>query len=287
MPAKNPRSDHTANTLYLPPHSRILGHRGARGEQLENTLAGFIHAQSLRKQGLAGVEFDVQLTKDGRLVVFHDDTLERLCRLQSRVETLTLNELAAIAQRQQSSQYLSYSASSPPSSNASASSYLAHPIITLDSMVDELQGYGHIELEIKTHHRSNPTYLTHALADYLSDSQFSQLPLVLTSFDTTLLAHLQRHPTLQQYPRGRLTESALTSPQSLPTLLNASLQLGCVQVGFQYTLLTPAIIRECHRYGLKVTAWTVNNLQSAVYLLDGGVDTVITDFPSQFLKQLP
>ena len=48
----------------------LLGHRGARGEALENTLAGFKLAQNLQSAGLIGVEFDVQLSADGHLLSF-------------------------------------------------------------------------------------------------------------------------------------------------------------------------------------------------------------------------
>ena len=43
----------------------LLGHRGARGEALENPLAGFKVAQILQSAGLIGVVFDVQLSDDG------------------------------------------------------------------------------------------------------------------------------------------------------------------------------------------------------------------------------
>ncbi|MGI9340349.1 MAG: glycerophosphodiester phosphodiesterase, partial [Psychrobacter sp.] len=69
--------------------TQLLGHRGARVEALENTLFGFQHAKRLQARGLAGVELDVQLTADGHLIVFHDDTLQRLCGLQARIDQLS------------------------------------------------------------------------------------------------------------------------------------------------------------------------------------------------------
>mgnify|MGYP000492327001 CR=1 FL=1 len=72
--------------------TQLLGHRGARVEALENTLFGFQHAKRLQAKGLAGVELDVQLTADGHLIVFHDDTLQRLCGLQARIDQLSLRE---------------------------------------------------------------------------------------------------------------------------------------------------------------------------------------------------
>ena len=46
-------------------NTQLLGHRGARHEALENSVSGFQHAHNLQASGLAGIEFDVQLTADG------------------------------------------------------------------------------------------------------------------------------------------------------------------------------------------------------------------------------
>ena len=48
---------------------KIIGHRGARGEAPENTLAGF---QYLHDLGICAVEFDVRQLKDAELVIMHD-----------------------------------------------------------------------------------------------------------------------------------------------------------------------------------------------------------------------
>ncbi|GAJ07659.1 unnamed protein product, partial [marine sediment metagenome] len=51
----------------------IVGHRGAKGIAPENSLSGFKKAAEL---GIDGVELDVHLTKDGKLIVFHDMDLK-------------------------------------------------------------------------------------------------------------------------------------------------------------------------------------------------------------------
>lgn len=52
----------------------IVGHRGARKEAPENTVAGFVHAV---RNGCRYFELDIQLSKDHELVVFHDTSLKR------------------------------------------------------------------------------------------------------------------------------------------------------------------------------------------------------------------
>jgi len=60
----------------------VIGHRGCAALAPENTLAGFRHAAAL---GVRWVEFDVRLCADGRLVLMHDDTLDRTTDGRGRV----------------------------------------------------------------------------------------------------------------------------------------------------------------------------------------------------------
>lgn len=71
----------------------ILGHRGAPGNALENTLESFASA---RRQGANGIELDLQLSRDGTLFVFHDWTLERLAGDPRSVEALAAEELRGV-----------------------------------------------------------------------------------------------------------------------------------------------------------------------------------------------
>lgn len=70
---------------------RIWAHRGASWLYPENTLAAFQAACEL--PGLTGIELDIQLSKDGELVVFHDETLNRLMDREGNVRDFTLGEL--------------------------------------------------------------------------------------------------------------------------------------------------------------------------------------------------
>ena len=54
--------------------TKIYGHRGCMGMFPENTLLGFRKAIEL---GVDGLEIDVHMTKDGEIVVIHDETLDR------------------------------------------------------------------------------------------------------------------------------------------------------------------------------------------------------------------
>lgn len=69
---------------------QIWAHRGASGYAPENTLEAFELAM---KQQADGVELDVQLTRDGELVVIHDETIDRVSNRSGWVKDFTLAEL--------------------------------------------------------------------------------------------------------------------------------------------------------------------------------------------------
>lgn len=71
----------------------VIGHRGAAGHAPENTLAAFRIGLGL---GAEGVECDVHMSRDGRIVVIHDPTVERTTNGEGRVGELTFEELRAL-----------------------------------------------------------------------------------------------------------------------------------------------------------------------------------------------
>jgi len=78
-------------------HPQVIAHRGAHrgqsGHLPENTLAAFREAVAL---GADRLEFDVQMTRDGTLVVIHDETVDRTTNGSGRVADLTLAEIRAL-----------------------------------------------------------------------------------------------------------------------------------------------------------------------------------------------
>lgn len=278
---------HPNQTYYL------LGHRAARAERLENCQDGFAYVQQLQKQGkqLDGVEFDVQMTADDKFVVVHDETLNRLARQQSWIADKTWAELDAIVQ----SDYGRFS-------QRFELGFLKHHVLLLDDLPPYLQHFCHIELEIKTHAKTQPALLVKNLLRLLSQEIWQALPITLTSFDTDILYQIQNQ---QQSLSLKLHTGLLLEPKTtmasqiafLPTpdaagknlilqTFNRACALGCSQVGVYYALITPALLEIAKIYGLTVTAWTVNEVDVAKRLIEMGVDCVITDYPTQFLTQL-
>lgn len=293
---------HPNQTYYL------LGHRAARAEILENCQDGFSYVQQLQKHGkqLDGVEFDVQMTADGKFVVVHDETLNRLAKQQSWIADKTWAELESIVQ----SDYGRFS-------QRFELGFLKHHVLLLDDLPPYLQHFRHIELEIKTHAKTQPASLVKNLLRLLSQEVWQALPVTLTSFDTDILYQIQSQQQFLNFhfPTGLLLEPKTLEPKTLepktlepetmmasqiaflPTpdaagknlilqTFNRACALGCSQVGIYYPLITPTLLEIAKIYGLTVTAWTVNEVEVAKRLIGMGVDCVITDYPTQFLTQL-
>src|SRR5699024_5241433 len=72
------------------PEASVLAHRGGRGLASEGTLTAFDHAVSL---GADVLEFDTHLTKDGHLVVIHDNTVDRTTNGTGKINEMTLEEV--------------------------------------------------------------------------------------------------------------------------------------------------------------------------------------------------
>jgi glycerophosphoryl diester phosphodiesterase len=95
--------DHMRQLALFPNVSRplLFAHRGLNHKFLENTLSAF---QAALEAGVPGIELDVHLTKDGNIVVFHDDTTGRIERRvcpdepfrNLTLESSTLDELRSL-----------------------------------------------------------------------------------------------------------------------------------------------------------------------------------------------
>jgi glycerophosphoryl diester phosphodiesterase len=110
----------------------VIAHRGDSAHRPENTLASF---QSALEVGAALVEFDVQLTRDGHVVVIHDPTVDRTTNGRGRVGEMSLVELRAL------------SAGYP---DRFGSSYAGERIPTLAEVLAFLRGRVRAMVEIKT-----------------------------------------------------------------------------------------------------------------------------------------
>ena len=235
---------------------KIIGHRGARGEAPENTLAGF---QYLHDLGIRAVEFDVRQLKDAELVIMHDDNFLRTTSIDKNLYECSSAELEAY---NQAYIWMDWDKQITP---------------TLSDALHMMQDFNHLEVEVKAvETMADAEKLVLTLEQQL---QGFEKTAIITSFD------LKIHHALKQmnskFQRGLLVEDDIQLKA-----IDQALELECGQIGWMNQLATPELIRATQQEKLKISVWTVNSIERAKQLRDLGIDGLITDFPKLMLQQL-
>ncbi|MEC7120857.1 MAG: glycerophosphodiester phosphodiesterase family protein, partial [Pseudomonadota bacterium] len=154
---------------------QLIGHRGARHEAPENTLGGFAYLAQL---GLRAVEFDVRQLHDGTLVVIHDDDLLRTTGQATSVYALSPNDLSTLDQRHGWPDWQS-----------------AEQLATLSQVLAQLNGFSHIEVEVKA---VDSTEQASRLIQHLLPLLDAWPAANITSFDLKILQAVQQQAPAQK-----------------------------------------------------------------------------------------
>ncbi|MCB1632181.1 MAG: glycerophosphodiester phosphodiesterase [Pseudomonadales bacterium] len=230
----------------------IYGHRGARGEAPENTLAGFRRAIDV---GVTRVELDLRLSRDGELVVIHDESLSRTTGARGLVEHLSVAELMRLDARHGGPDWPD-----------------PQPVPTIARVLEEFPELEHLQLEIKPVAAPERTRMVDRLVALFRDFDLQQRATV-TSFDRELLLALRDNAP--QVPIG------LVSDRSRPEPLGLAQALGAGLLVLHWKLCVEKRLRAAHALGMQVSAWTVNDEARVRQLYQLGVDSVVTDYPAR------
>lgn len=225
-----------------------FAHRGGGLEAPENSIAAFGHAVAL---GYRYIETDVQLTADGRLIVFHDPLLDRLTDGAGRVDELSWPALSQVRVGGR------------------------EPIPLLDEV---LEAWPDLHFNIDPKSDAAATALADALRRHGALDR-----VCVGSFSGSRLARLRRDVgsgLCSSAGPGEVARVWLAG-HGLP--LSAPAAPYCLQVprtwhGLQ--VVTPSFVRTAHARGLAVHVWTIDEAPEMEALLDMGVDGLITDRPS-------
>lgn len=253
MPARRTK-DLAKKTPALPKSknaSRIIGHRGAARHAPENTLAGMKKAAEL---GAKWVEFDAKLTADGKVILLHDDTLDRTTTGKGPAAKQT----AAQIDRFDAGIWFS-------------DAYAGEKIPSLDAVIDCLKSLGvGANVEIKPcPGREEET--GRAVATLLHKKWPKSLPApILSSFKAKALAGAQAV--------APVFERAYLLDRDFGEWRDHCRQLKCTGLHLWHgSVAGPEIVQEARKSGLVVRVYTVNKLARARLLLDWGVEGIVTD----------
>jgi glycerophosphoryl diester phosphodiesterase len=232
---------------------RILGHRGgAGGRYPENSIQAF---QDGIQAGAAGIELDVRLSRDNRVMVIHDPEIDRVTVGSGRVEELGAAELR---------RHPLVDGEGRPQRDAR--------IPVLEELF-ELLGPVPFNIDLKT----TDIALARAVADIVRRYE---------AVDRTIVASFL--PEAMRFFRSIAPEiPTSTDPLEVRALVKSRF-LGervhtpahRVQIPVRHRLIplaTRRFVRFLQRRNLSVDVWTVNNTRIALHLADIGVDGIVTD----------
>lgn len=235
----------------------IAGHRGARGEAPENTVAGFRQTYA---RGIRHFELDLQLSLDGDVMVFHDSGLKRTTGVSGK-----MTDWSAAALSQLKAHY------------PWVHGWQDCEIPRLSEVLSVLLEVEWIQFEIKADSQLRMDRLCHQLL-WLIDAFDFQDRTVVTSFNRWVLRHIK---SLRSDLRtGFVTDDRLINPVKVARSLGADFVIP------QYPLVTAPLVKEAHAAGLHVSTWTVNSVEEAQRLKQIGTDSVITDYPTLIGRSL-
>jgi glycerophosphoryl diester phosphodiesterase len=243
---RHPYLDHPAPLPFA--------HRGGAADGLENTAAAFRRAVAL---GYRYLETDVHATSDGRLVAFHDATLDRVTDARGEIGALPWGTVrrARVAGRE--------------------------PLPLFEELLEEFpRARWNVDLKAEAALSPLLDLLRRTGAwDRVCVGSFSEArvaraqqlagPRLATSLGTRGVAGLR----LRSYGRGALP---------LDRLLGLAVRRSavCVQVPERQSgipVVDPLFLRSAHALGMQVHVWTVNDADRMAALLDLGVDGIMTD----------
>lgn len=248
---------------------QIIAHKGASGLAPENTMAAFQKAIDL---GVDQIELDVRHTKDEEIIVFHDQTLDRIARdtlgnqIKGDVHDYTLEQ---IQQFDVGSWYDSH--------------YSDERIPTLKQVLDFVDGRIKVLIEIK--HMDHPHY--HDFAEKLVKVVMSEKNgedwIILQSYEPKYLDEVHElDPDIQ-------TKALVVGEDSAPLIafyLETRIHMGRAKesnrmkaINPHWETVSPRRIFQMHAKGYEVHVYPVNSRDEMVRMLNAGVDGIITDYP--------
>jgi glycerophosphoryl diester phosphodiesterase len=296
----------------LPNGFDLQGHRGARGLKPENTLPAFETALDLM---VTTLEFDLHLTADGDIVVWHDPFVDASkCGLRSNApaevpdpdddgvsnDALAVSALTA----EQLSWYQCDRNPDPgrfPIQDASSTPVAGslYSIVTLDSLIDFVERYAADGSKSDDQRRAAngvrfnmETKRKNAEPETIGDTFDGETPGL---FESRVLEIIEDHniadrTTIQSFDIDSLRAIRSVDPkiplaflESRPTFDFEELASWNInEWSPNLELATEQRVSEAHRAGLGVKPWTIVSVDEARGLIEAGVDGLITDRPDLF-----
>ena len=235
----------------------IWAHRGASGYAPENTLPAF---QMAAEMGADGIELDVQMSRDGELVICHDESVDRTSNAKGMVKDFTLAELKRL-----------------DFSNGNCA-YEGARIPTLAEVLELMAPTGlSVNIEVKTGIVLYPGIEAKVMR--LVREMRWEDRVIYSSFNHETLRSI--HALDPDARTGVLYGDGLVDVVPYGRGLGA-----CALHPAYYYLFYPGFREACRENGMEVNVWTINSAEQFRVCREWGVHAVITNYPDKARKML-
>lgn len=243
----------------------IIAHRGASYDAPENTLA------SVRlgyEQKADAVEIDIYLSKDGQIVVLHDNNTKRTTGVDKRVVDQTLEEL-----RQQDA------------GRWKGDRFAGEKLPTLDEVIAAIPKGKRLVIEVKCGPEVIPALRQSLSRSGKPDSQF----WIIAFSQPTLKEIKKAFPKIEMYwltGFRKEPETGVVSPSAEQLILKAK-DAGIEGVNLASNgVIDGTFVQKIKSVGLKCYAWTVDSPEVARRLVGAGIDGITTNRPGWLREQV-
>ncbi len=235
---------------------KLIAHRGFSSRAPENTMAAFGMAVEF---GADGLEFDVHLSKDGEVVICHDERVDRTTDGQGWIKDFSWPEL----QRLDAGSWF----------GTEFSGARIPRLSELLEMVTDTRLL--INIELKTNIFTYPGIEEKVIRLVQNFGIVNRC--IISSFNHYSLVRVGA--ILPELKTGALYDADLFKPWEYATTF------GATALHPEHHSVTPEMVRAAHDRGLQVNPWTVNEPAHIERMIAAGVDALITNYPER-AKQL-
>ena len=242
--------NHDTTLSHLAADTEITAHRGGAWKAPENTISAL---QYTIDSGADYAEIDVQETKDGELILLHDDSLKRTAGVKKNVWDMTLKQVEKL--------------------DAGASFHKKFRGEKIPEFTEVLKFCkGRLDLNIEIKYNGKNKGIVNKVVRAIKENHFED-HCVVTSMNYQFLKQIKK--TAPEIRTGYIM-----------TMTYGGVQ-GMEAAGFfsvKHTYVDEKFVTQAHALGKEVHVWTVNYKGDAKRMLDMGVDNIITDDPIMVRK---
>ena len=236
----------------------VWAHRGFSSRYPENTMMAF---EAARDAGADGIEMDVHLTKDGEVVVIHDENLLRTTGVDKMVGDCTLSEITAIkASKTMSDKFDTY----VPSFDEFCAFIKESCMKANVELKTGVIYYPGIEEKVAS------VVKKYGIEDKVIFSSFNPLSLVI----------MQRY--LPECKMGFLFSNSI----NIKHISHLAKEVAFSYLHPDYKVISEEMLQETKACGLGINAWTINDPEEVKRLMAWGVEGTITNDPEMCLKTI-